>query len=194
MSITTDIGPGDQVSLEISESPDPVTGTVTRVYRDAIDQECADIRLGSGEIRPQCTRFLTLLRKADTQRAHPVVDRALVDLMPQLRDVLHLPEDLDLPRLARISCTAYQDEPGWSVQAMLSHTGKTDLELWDGLRAWVSGAVPRLGAPAPSSLQPSGMYRKASVTITVAEVSVEIWAAVDAMFQVPGDAPAGGAR
>jgi hypothetical protein len=112
-------------------------------------------------------------------------EQAAIDLMPQLRDILHLPEDLDLPKLYRVTMTAYDDEPGWRVSAMLSGTNKTDLELWDGLRAWALGAMPDLSKPSASSHTQSGMYRKASVSVSVADVSVEICAHLDGLFVPP---------
>lgn len=106
-----------------------------------------------------------------------------IDLMPQLRDILGLAADLDLPRLYRITMTAYDNDPGWSINAMLSGTGtRPDLELWEGLRAWAPGVMPELAEPKPSSLKPSGMSRKASVAVVVAEVSVLIWTIVDSRF------------
>ena len=120
------------------------------------------------------------------------VGQAAIDLMPQLRDILQLPEDLDLPRLSNIKMTAYQDDPGWTVKAMLwlgqSLSHQDDLARWEALQAWAPGVVPALSEPSVSSLTPSGLYRKASVTITVAEVSVEIWTHVDATFAPPQDA------
>lgn len=52
------IQPGDRVSLAISEEPDPVTGGVVRVYRDAIGSLVADIAIGD-DVRPQNVEFLT---------------------------------------------------------------------------------------------------------------------------------------
>jgi hypothetical protein len=49
---------GDRVSLLISECPDPVTGGVVRVYRDAIGSLVADIAIGN-DVRPQNVEFLT---------------------------------------------------------------------------------------------------------------------------------------
>ena len=55
---TTDIEPGDRVTLFISEYPDMVSGTVLRVYLDAIGSLVADVELCSGDVWPQCVRFL----------------------------------------------------------------------------------------------------------------------------------------
>lgn len=52
------IQPGDRVSLAISEEPDPVTGGVVRVYRNAIGSLVADIAIGD-DVRPQNVEFLT---------------------------------------------------------------------------------------------------------------------------------------
>ncbi|ACU71853.1 hypothetical protein Caci_2944 [Catenulispora acidiphila DSM 44928] len=49
---------GDQVKLTISECPDLVTGTVVRVYLDAIGSLVADIQIGD-DVRPQNVKFLT---------------------------------------------------------------------------------------------------------------------------------------
>lgn len=55
---TTDIEPGDRVTMFISECADLVSGTVLRVYLDAIGSLVADVQLRSGDVRPQCVRFL----------------------------------------------------------------------------------------------------------------------------------------
>ena len=49
---------GDRVSLLVSECPDPVTGGVVRVYRDAIGGLVADVAIGN-DVRPQNIEFLT---------------------------------------------------------------------------------------------------------------------------------------
>lgn len=49
---------GNRVSLLVSECPDPVTGGVVRVYRDAIGSLVADIAIGN-DVRPQNVEFLT---------------------------------------------------------------------------------------------------------------------------------------
>lgn len=49
---------GDRVSLTVSECPDPVTGGIVRVYRDAIGSLVADIAIGD-DVRPQNVEFLT---------------------------------------------------------------------------------------------------------------------------------------
>lgn len=116
-----------------------------------------------------------------------------IDLMPQLRDILGLSQDLDLPRLYRVTMTAHDGEPGWVVDAMLGSTDKSDLELWEGLRAWAPGVMPELSKPHAASWTASGMYRKASVTVSVAGVSVLIWTHLDGLFEAPAALPVGGA-
>lgn len=113
------------------------------------------------------------------------VNQTAIDLMPQLRDILGLPQDYDLPRLYRMTMTACDGDPGWVVDAMLSGTGKTDLELWEGLRAWAPGVVPELSKPYAASWTSSGMCRKASVSVSVAGVSVLIWVHLDGLFVPP---------
>jgi hypothetical protein len=113
-----------------------------------------------------------------TTQQHPF------DLMPQLRDVLHLPEDLDLPKLACATFSAYSWEPGWEVAAQLSPL-QTDLERWEALRAWGISQEPVLDEPSEGSHRLSGTWRKASVKIAVAEVTVEIWTHVDGSFTPP---------
>lgn len=49
---------GDRVSLAVSECPDPVTGGIVRVYRNAIGSLVADIAIGD-DARPQNVEFLT---------------------------------------------------------------------------------------------------------------------------------------
>lgn len=57
--MTDTIHVGDRVSLHISEEPDPVSGTVLRLYGTEVAGPVADVELGNGEVRPQCVRFLT---------------------------------------------------------------------------------------------------------------------------------------
>lgn len=120
------------------------------------------------------------MSETTTQRA--------LDLMPQLRDILHLPEDLDLPKLFAIKFTAYQDAPGWTVAAQLDCRRLSDLEQWAALKVWAPGAEPELEEPVSSTagIYPSGSWRRATVTVEVAGVSVEIWAHVDSGFIPPG--------
>jgi hypothetical protein len=113
-----------------------------------------------------------------------VTTQHAMDLMPQLRDILQLPGDLDLPKLARIEMAADSVDPGWSVRAQLK-TLPTDPERWEALSAWGGGTRPQLGFAHMSDDYPSGAYRKATVEIAVAEVSVEIWTHVDAEFEPP---------
>lgn len=49
---------GDRVSLAVSECPDPVTGGIVRVCRNAIGSLVADIAIGD-DVRPQNVEFLT---------------------------------------------------------------------------------------------------------------------------------------
>lgn len=58
---------GDQVKLEISEEPDPVTATVVRVYRDAIGSLVADVEIRPGDVRPQNVEFLTRVNASYAQ-------------------------------------------------------------------------------------------------------------------------------
>jgi hypothetical protein len=118
---------------------------------------------------------------ANTQ--HPL------DLMPLLRDVLHLPEDLDLPKLASVRFSASSGDPGWEVEAQLRHL-LTDLERWEALRAWGLAQEPVLEKLREGSHKPSGSWRRASVKVTVADVTVEIWTHVDGSF-TPPPAPLG---
>lgn len=48
----------DLVKLAISEEPDPATGTVARMWRDAYGILMADVSIG-GQTWPQCVEFLT---------------------------------------------------------------------------------------------------------------------------------------
>lgn len=54
------VQPGDRVRLVVSEYPDPVVGTVQRIYRDAIGSQTADVQLRGGRVFPQGLEFLTL--------------------------------------------------------------------------------------------------------------------------------------
>lgn len=107
-----------------------------------------------------------------------------IDLMPQLRDILHLPEDLDLPKLASIAFNARTNDPGWTVNAQLDERG--GIKAWEALRAWAPGVEPYLSDFAPSVVHPSGTWRQASVTVVIAEVSVKVWAHMDGEFIPPG--------
>jgi len=49
---------GNRVSLAVSEYPDPATGGIVRVYRNAIGSLVADIAIGD-DVRPQNVEFLT---------------------------------------------------------------------------------------------------------------------------------------
>lgn len=110
-----------------------------------------------------------------------------IDLMPQLRDVLGLPQDLDLPRLCAIVFTANADAPGWDVYAQLKTM--PDADSWDALLAWSGGATPKLSRLQRASYMPSGKYRKASVQIRVGEVAIEVWCHVDSTFVPPEPEP-----
>lgn len=114
-----------------------------------------------------------------------------IDLMPQLRDILGMPADLDLPRLFGVTFTAVDGAPGWTVQAQLNSHNLTDLAQWDALKAWAPGAEPVLDEPVAgtSALYPSGFWRRATVTVVVAEVSVQIWAHLDSGFVPPQEQP-----
>ena len=68
----TDIRKGDRVSLAVSSEPDDVTGTVERLYLDAIGSLCADVRLPNGEIFPQNVEFLTRVGGAPATYAQTV--------------------------------------------------------------------------------------------------------------------------
>lgn len=120
------------------------------------------------------------MSETTTQRA--------IDLMPQLRDILHLPEDQDLPALWAITFSAHHGASGWRVSAQLDSRQLSDLEQWEALKAWGPGGALVLGEPtsATARMYPSGSYRRATVTVEVAGVSVEVWAHVDAGFIPPG--------
>lgn len=70
--VQTDIRKGDRVSLAVSSEPDDVTGTVERLYLDAIGSLCADVRLPNGEIFPQNVEFLTRVGGASATYAQTV--------------------------------------------------------------------------------------------------------------------------
>lgn len=50
---------GNRVRLTVSEYPDPVVGTIRRIYRDAIGAEVAEIDFPSGRDFVQSLEFLT---------------------------------------------------------------------------------------------------------------------------------------
>jgi hypothetical protein len=66
------ISVGDRVSLVVSSEPDDVTGTVERLYLDAINFLCADVRLRNGEIFPQNVEFLTRVGSGEPTYAQTV--------------------------------------------------------------------------------------------------------------------------
>ena len=107
-----------------------------------------------------------------------------IDLMPQLRDILQLPEDLRLPKLAQAQIEASSDSPGWTASAQLGYLS-TDPERWEALRAWGSMQIPELSDPYEYGGTAPGSWRKASVTVVVAEVSVTVWTHVDGEFVPP---------
>lgn len=53
------VQPGDRVRFTMSEYPDPVVGTIRRIYRNVIGQEVAEIDLPSGRDFLQNLEFLT---------------------------------------------------------------------------------------------------------------------------------------
>jgi len=55
------VQPGDRVRLEVSEFPDPVVGTIQRLYRNVIGSDVADVELRGGRIFPQNIEFLTVV-------------------------------------------------------------------------------------------------------------------------------------
>jgi hypothetical protein len=115
-------------------------------------------------------------------------NQRLADLMPQLRDILHLPEDLDLPYLAAVKCSITTGDDGWTVQAQMRHRDY-GTETWEALSAWAAatGGELVLGEPYPSSSSsaPSGKARKVSLAVVVGGVHVEVWDAVDSEFIPP---------
>lgn len=54
------VQPGDRVRFTMSEYPDPVCGTIRRIYRDVIGMDVAEIDLPSGRDFVQNLEFLTL--------------------------------------------------------------------------------------------------------------------------------------
>lgn len=114
-----------------------------------------------------------------------------IDLMPQLRDILELPRDLDLPPLWSIVFQASQADSGWKVTAQLDSRDLSDRGQWDALKVWSSGVEPVLGEPMAhgAGMYPSGAWRRVAVTVVVAEVAVEIWAHVDSLFEPPQPEP-----
>lgn len=109
-----------------------------------------------------------------------------IDLMPQLRDVLGLPEDLDLPALCHIRFDADQGAPGWTVRAQLGSLFPAEAR-WEALVAWGHGVQPELGEAVEDigSYWPSKSWREARVTVRVAEVAIEVWTHVDGAFTAP---------
>lgn len=110
-------------------------------------------------------------------------NRQLIDLMPQLRDILGLSADLDLPKLCRIECSAVEYADGYTISAQLKVM--SDYASWDALLAWGRGAQPTLSEACESAFAPGGYYRKASVQVRVADVSLEVWTHVAGTFEAP---------
>ncbi|HEV2346429.1 MAG TPA: hypothetical protein VGS97_20185 [Actinocrinis sp.] len=108
-----------------------------------------------------------------------------IDLMPQLRDVLGLPKDLDLPPLYSAAFTAYHNAPGWTVRAQLGSL--PDAEAWEALKAWAPGAERQLDDPTESEARTSGWYRKAWVDVRIGDVAVQIWCHVEGAFEPPAE-------
>lgn len=79
------IQPRDRVLLEISEEPDPVIGTVVRVYLDAIGSLVADVEIRPGDVRPQNVEFLT--------RVEPTYAQTVTRLARGYRDALSAGHD-----------------------------------------------------------------------------------------------------
>lgn len=53
------VQPGGRVRFTMSEEPDPVCGTIRRIFRDVLGIEVAEIDLPSGRDFLQCIEFLT---------------------------------------------------------------------------------------------------------------------------------------
>lgn len=111
-----------------------------------------------------------------------------IDLMPQLRDILGLPKDLDLPKLFNVDISATTGDDGWTVTSQLWPAGD-DQARWEALQAWGGSQQPQLSDPHPSKGYASGAFRQASVTVVVAEVSVKVWTHVDGGFVPPQPEP-----
>lgn len=129
---------------------------------------------------------LTLADQAQDEPGNATVEtsRRAIDLMPQLREILGLPAALDLPPLSRIYFEAGANDPGWTIEAHLRGTGSF-LDQWEALKAWAPGVEPELSDPATTSLYSSGSWRKATVTVRIAELTVTVWAHLDAEFEPP---------
>lgn len=70
-----DIQAGDSVRLTISESPNAVSGTVVRAYRNAADILVADVEIRPGDVRTQNVKFLTKTADGPSVRKPALLDR-----------------------------------------------------------------------------------------------------------------------
>lgn len=102
-----------------------------------------------------------------------VNQQQLIDLLPQLRDILEMPADYDLPKLYSIECVARQGQLGWQVKAQLADRQSNETVL-DALAVWsvMSGAPVEI---CPEYRHWTGR-RKARVVVQVAQVVLEVWA------------------
>jgi hypothetical protein len=116
-------------------------------------------------------------------------DLDLSQLTTELTDFLALPADLDLPALHSLSCRRTL-HTGWQVRAFVHF--RTDAEAYAAVETWAryAGGSVEVSEPFASPFQPSGMQRKVSTNVVVAEVSIEVTGAVDGLFEVPKPAQA----
>jgi hypothetical protein len=108
--------------------------------------------------------------------------KMLSDLLPQLTDLLALPRDIDLPALYSVECHRVDLDPGWTIRGHLFQDG--DDRVWANLSAWAYNAVGQIELGEEYGSE-ADRVRKASVTVVVGDISVEIWAAVSAAFIPP---------
>lgn len=108
-------------------------------------------------------------------------DQRLSDLLPQISDLLALPQDIDLPPLYSVECRRRYDASGWTVRGHLWQD--SDEQAWEHLSEWAGAAVAQI--ELGHEYGTTKRERKASITVVVGNVAVEIWTAVAASFVPP---------
>lgn len=105
-------------------------------------------------------------------------------LTTELTDFLDLPEALDLPPIQSVQCKRTVHGP-WRVCAYL--TAADDDARYRAIAQWAAfaGGTVEVGDPYVATQQPSKMQRTLTVRIVVAEVPIELNAAVDGLFTAP---------
>ena len=110
-------------------------------------------------------------------------------LTTELRDFMGLAEDLDLPKVDRIDCAFNADdaEPRWVCEAQVNHPATDSGAGFEALSGWARyvGGQIEAGEAYKSGVFASRLQRQLTLRVVVAGVSVELYALVDGLFEIP---------